>query len=287
MKDGDNIYGVSYRQNTADSHTVQIEDNTVFGDTKIAVYLLESDDSKVKNNTVISTLDDAKTGDDSFRKGDRPHTNTEDEGNLVIREEDYYRNLNPNVEGNGDSDDTQNPLNPWIHHDGDKDNSESNPAVNPTIPGYNPTHGITDGNGSSANTDFIDDGGSEDGDVQGTIDDDRPYNGHTTHANADGKNREHSNNNGIDKVNNNTNSNDGTIASNSTDASPGLNGNDPIGKSPDSSSQGEVESSAKKAFQLNEIMDFAKDNTFEMILLIIGAIILLIVGYKRKNTFLR
>lgn len=288
VKDGDNIYGVSYRQYTADSHTFQIEDNTVYGDTKTAVYLLDSDDSNVKNNTVISTLDDAKTGDDSFRKGNYTHTNTNDEGNRVIRADDYYRNMNPNVNGDGDSTDTNPHVNPLIPHQGDNGDSGQNPMVNPAIPWYNPTHGINDGEGETTNnSDLIDDGGSDDGDVQGTINDNRPYNGHTTTANDDGQNREHSNNNCNDNLNNITNTNDGTLASNSTDASPGLFGTDPIGKSPDSSSQGEVESSAKKAFKLDEVMDFAKDNTFEMLLLIICALILLIVGYKRKNTFLK
>ena len=88
--------------------------------------------------------------------------------------------------------------------------------------------------------------------------------------------------------NNNMNStNDGRIASNNTDASPGLTGNNPIGKSPDSSSEGQVESSAKKAFKINKVMDYAKDNTLELVLLIVVALFLLIVGYKRKNTFLK
>ncbi|WP_295622313.1 hypothetical protein [uncultured Methanobrevibacter sp.] len=134
VKDGDNIYGVSYRQYTADSHTFQIEDNTVYGDTKTAVYLLDSDDSNVKNNTVISTLDDAKTGDDSFRKGNYTHTNTNDEGNRVIRADDYYRNMNPNVNGDGDSTDTNPHVNPLIPHQGDNGDSGQNPMVNPAIP---------------------------------------------------------------------------------------------------------------------------------------------------------
>ena len=76
------------------------------------------------------------------------------------------------------------------------------------------------------------------------------------------------------------------MASNSTDASPGLTGNNPLGKSPDSSSEGQSDSVAKKAFKINEVINISKDKTFEMILLIIGALILLIVGYKRKKTFL-
>ena len=55
---------------------------------------------------------------------------------------------------------------------------------------------------------------------------------------------------------------------------------------PDSSSEGQSDSVAKKAFKINEVINISKDKTFEMILLIIGALILLIVGYKRKKTFL-
>ena len=289
VKDGDNIYGISYRQSTEDSHTFNINDNTVYSDGRTAVYLLGSDDSNVSNNTLISFNNDAKTGETSYKEGGHPHSNTNANDNLVIRAEDYYRNQRINIDGDGRGDDVNPHTNPLIPHNGDNGNSGSNHVINPIIPGYNPSQGISDGETTNTNnTNFIDNGGSDDGDVQGTINDDRPYNGHNT--DSQGTKREHSNNNGNNKVKNNdkinSTSNNGNVASNSTDASPGLTGNSPIGKSPDSP-EGQSESVAKKAFKIDKVIDIAKDKTFEMILLIIGALILLIVGYKRKKTFLK
>ena len=290
VNEGDNIYGISYRQSTDNEHVFNIENNTMFSDGKIGVYILDSDESNVNGNTLISFDEDAKTGDDAYQEGPRDHGNTNANNNKVIRAEDYYQNQNININGNGDGADNAPHTNPLIPHHGEGDNSGTNPMVNPTIPGYNPNQGISDGDNSDTNnTNFIDNDGMEDGEVQGTINDDRHYNGHTTDTN-DGTNREHSNNNGNANANNdnkiNSTSNDGSLASNSTDSSPGLTGTDPIGKSPDSSSQGQSESVAKKAFKLNEVLDFAKDKTLEMFLLIIGLFILLIIGYKRKKTFL-
>ena len=291
VKDGDNIYGISYRQSTEDSHTFKIENNTAYSDGKTAVYLLGSDNSNVTNNTLISFNENAKTGESSYQEGSHSHTNTNANGNTVIRAEDYYKNQKINIDGDGNGDDVNPHGNPLIPHHGSDGNSGGNPVVNPIIPGYNPSNGISDGeNTNTNNTNFIDNGGSDDGDVQGTINDDRPYNGHSTDTNSQGTNREHSNNNGNNKVKNNnqinSTSNNGNVASNSTDASPGLTGNNPLGKSPDSSSEGQSDSVAKKAFKINEVINISKDKTFEMILLIIGALILLIVGYKRKKTFL-
>lgn len=289
VNDGDNIYGVSYRQSTDREHAFSIEDNTVFSDGKSAVYILGSDEANVTNNHLISFNDDAETGGDSYIEGPRAHGNTHAENNIVTRADDYYRDLSPTIEGDGDSEDDNHHTNPLIPHNGGE-NSGNNPMVNPVIPGYHPNQGINEGNSSNTNnSNFIDDGGSDDGDVQGSIDD-NSNNGHTADTNTDGTNKKHSDNNGNERVNNNpkinSTSSNGQIASNNTDANPGLTGNNPIGKSPDSSSEGQTESVAKKAFKLEEVIDFAKDKTLEMILLIIGVLILLIIGYKRKKTFL-
>ena len=288
VNEGDNIYGVSYRQSTEESHTFNIGNNTVYSDGTVAVYLLGSDDSNVTNNTVISFNDNAKTGENSYKEGSHSHTNTNENGNTVIRADDYYKNQNININGEGSSDDSSSHSNSLIHHDGNGDNNGNNPASNPIIPGYNPNQGTSGGgNANTNNTNVFDNDGFEEGDAQGTIDDDSSLNGHSTDDNRNGTNRKHSNNNDNDKVRNNSNtSNGGTISSNGTDASPGLNGNSPIGESPESSSEGQ-DTVAKKAFKIEKVLDFAKDNTFEMILLIIGALILLIVGYKRKKTFLK
>ena len=288
VNEGDNIYGVSYRQSTEESHTFNIGNNTVYSDGTVAVYLLGSDDSNVTNNTVISFNDNAKTGENSYKEGSHSHTNTNENGNTVIRADDYYKNQNININGEGSSDDSSSHSNSLIHHDGNGDNNGNNPASNPIIPGYNPNQGTSGGgNANTNNTNVFDNDGFEEGDAQGTIDDDSSLNGHSTDDNRNGTNRKHSNNNDNDKVRTNSNtSNGGTISSNGTDASPGLNGNSPIGESPESSSEGQ-DTVAKKAFKIEKVLDFAKDNTFEMILLIIGALILLIVGYKRKKTFLK
>ena len=288
VNEGDNIYGVSYRQSTEESHTFNIGNNTVYSDGTVAVYLLGSDDSNVTNNTVISFNDNAKTGENSYKEGSHSHTNTNENGNTVIRADDYYKNQNININGEGSSDDSSSHSNSLIHHDGNGDNNGNNPASNPIIPGYNPNQGTSGGgNANTNNTNVFDNDGFEEGDAQGTIDDDSSLNGHSTDDNRNGTNRKHSNNNDNDKVRTNSNtSNGGTISSNGTDASPGLNGNSPIGESPESSSEGQ-DTVTKKAFKIEKVLDFAKDNTFEMILLIIGALILLIVGYKRKKTFLK
>ena len=293
VNEGDNIYGVSYRQSTEEKHSFKIENNTVYSDGTVAVYILDSEDSDINNNIVISSNPNANTGDDSYKEGPNVHENTNADGNTVIREDDYNSGRNPYINGDGDSGDGVTPTNPFIPHTGDGGNGGNNPNVNPLIPGYNPNQGISDGENANTNdTNFIDDGGSEDGDIQGTINDDRPYNGHSTDSNSEGTNREHSNNNGHTNVNNNnqklnSTSSNGKVASNNTDASPGLTGSNPVGKSPDASSEGQSESVAKKAFKLEELMDIAKDDTLEVILLIIGLLFLLIVGYERKKTFLK
>ena len=95
----DNIYGVSYRQSTDGDHTYSIQNNTVFSDGYKSVYLLDSKDSTVANNLLVSYNENAKNGYDGFSYGDLSrHDNINFQNNQVIRAFDYFANLNNNLD---------------------------------------------------------------------------------------------------------------------------------------------------------------------------------------------
>ena len=69
----DNIYGVSYRQSTDGDHKYSIKNNTVYSDGFKSVYLLDSKNSTVADNLLISYNDNARNGYDGFNYGDLSH----------------------------------------------------------------------------------------------------------------------------------------------------------------------------------------------------------------------
>ena len=90
----DNLYAISYRQSTSGSHTYNIQDNFALTDGYYAVYLLSSDNSKIINNTLVSSNKDVNTGDKSYKEGSRTHSGDEIKENYAITLIDYYKSKN-------------------------------------------------------------------------------------------------------------------------------------------------------------------------------------------------
>ena len=139
--EGDNLYGISYRQSIAGNHSFNIENNTVFSDGFTSVYLLESVNSNVSNNLLVSYNENAKNGNTGFKYGDvASQKGISFYNNKVLKAFDYFAGLNNNIDG-GNGEDYSNPTNGnGITNDVDgngfspKDSTISRP-YNPLIPG--------------------------------------------------------------------------------------------------------------------------------------------------------
>ena len=264
----DNIYGVSYRQSTQGDHKYTIQNNTVFSDGYKSVYLLGSKDSKVANNLLVSYNENAKNGYDGFGYGDLSnHDNLDFENNQVIRAFDYFAGLNNNVD-NGDSYSYTTPTNKkGISNviDGRSINPVSNknkPTYNPLIPGKTSRQG----------------GAYVPAAVDSTPDSQKNKN--------DDKSSESATNSKTDGSGGNSNSSSSKTststsgyASNNTDATPSDAGSQSVvGQS---ESGGGSSSVSKNAFELE---DLTSDEFIPSIFYVIAALVLLVVGYRRKKS---
>lgn len=279
----DNIYGVSYRQSTEGDHKYSIKNNTVFSDGYKSVYLLDSKNSTVANNLLVSYNENAKNGNNGFDYGDLSrHDNINFENNQVIRAFDYFANQQNNVD-NGEEYSYTTPINNngiSNNIDGSSINPEGNknkPVYNPLIPGtssqnsemYTPgTINNPTGNTESGNTD--DAGGNENT---------------NNNINNNGANDEKSQNNG-DNSKAYSNSSlqinaavSSDIVSNNTDATPSDVGTQSLVGS--SKSSGGSSSVSKKAYELE---DLTNKDFIPSIYYVIAALILIVAGYRRKNS---
>ena len=258
----DNIYGVSYRQSTAGDHKYDIHDNTVFSDGFKSVYLLTSKNSSVSNNLLVSYNDKAKNGYDGFEYQNLDyHSNINFENNQVIRAFDYFARQNNNVESN-DKYTYSKPAND-NHISNDIDAHSIAPSNNPSQYSYNP---LIQGSDDFAYTIVLFDVSGADNSNEGDQ--------------SEGKSGSNKNN-GIGKTDISS-SNGGSMdfTSNSTDSTPSTEGSQPL--NPDSNSAQGGEASVKKAFELEKL---AENTSFiPSIGYIILAMILLIVGYRYKNS---
>lgn len=279
----DNIYGVSYRQSTDGDHKYSIKNNTVFSDGYKSVYLLDSKNSTVANNLLVSYNENAKNGNNGFGYGDLSrHDNINFENNQVIRAFDYFANQENNVD-NGEEYSYTTPIN----NNGISNNidgSSINPAGNKNKPVYNPLIPGT----SSQNSEMYTPGtiNNPTGNTESGNTDDAGGNENTNNnINNNGANDEKSQNNG-DNSKAYSNSSlqinaavSSDIVSNNTDASPSDVGTQSLVGS--SQSGGGSSSVSKKAYELE---DLTNKEFIPSIYYVIAALILIVAGYRCKNS---
>ena len=269
----DNIYGVSYRQSTDGDHKYSIKNNTVYSDGFKSVFLLDSKNSTVADNLLISYNDNARNGYDGFNYGDLSHhDNINFENNQVIRAFDYFANQNNNLD-NGEEYSYVTPVNnKGISNviDGasiNPVNNKNKPTYNPIIPGTSShqsemyTPGIINSQTTNEESENKENNQHNDG-----IDD---------KSNEKGDNSHSSTNSSSDIINNV----DSTYVSNNTDVTPSDSGSQSLVGMSESS--GGSSSVSKKAFELE---DLTKSEFIPSIFYVIATLILLIAGYRRKNS---
>ncbi len=307
----DNIYGVSYRQSTEGDHKYSIKNNTVFSDGYKSVYLLDSKNSTVSDNLLVSYNENAKNGYDGFGYSDlSKHDNINFENNQVIRAFDYFANQNNKVD-NGEEYSYTPPFN---NNDISNviDGSSINPVENNNKPNFNPlipgktsqnsemyAPGVMDNTTSNTGTENTEDtgktdnnendentgnnnGNNENANNNANSDNNQNSNGNN---NANGDNNEIYHNNG-DNSNPNSNSSipittstSSNQALNNTDATPSDVGSQSLVGSSESSS--ESSSVSKKAYELE---DLTKTEFIPSIFYVIAVLLLFIIGYRRKNS---
>lgn len=270
----DNLYAISYLQSTDSAHGYNIENNMAFTDGFYSVYLLGSQYSNIFNNTLVSYNDKAQTGGDAYQAGPKAHYGDFDEDNKVIRALDYYiANRNDIdygaqfvIEGSGSNGINTNNIASKTQYDVN--------ANTPLIPGYKDLSGISQESSQSPNG-YIDDGFT-----QGEICDVN-WDGSNQNQNGDADVSSQAVN--VDGGNvdlNNVNGANLDIASNSSSSSPSAIGIAPLGGTQGSGASSS-KSASKKAYEIDEMVK--KENFIPSILIVVLTLILLIIGYIRKD----
>ena len=297
----DNIYGVSYRQSTAGNHTYNIQNNTVFSDGYSSVYLLSSVNSTVANNLLVSYNENAQNGQNGFNYGNvGSHDRLSFYNNRVIRAFDYFASINNIVDGGNDYN-YENPVNNGISNNlngrsiSARDTSNSH-SYNPLIPGSARNNGNYDQSGIDPTVKPGDDGTGNNGQGNGDSDGDGSESGSILSLKDILENYLNSqNSNNGEKTNTTSDSNNehhANVASNSSDYTPSATGNVPLSESESSSPSSYSQSpsdtggsqSVSKSFELEEKLD--NQEFIPSILYVILAVILLIVGYRKRNKYL-
>ena len=296
----DNIYGVSYRQHIAGNHTFDIQNNTVFSDGFYSVSILDSVDSTIANNLLVSYNENATNSNKGYNYGDMAsHKGDEFYNNRVIRYDDYFASINNDIDG-GEEFNYENPENDrGLTNEidgnsiGSKDDRKSY-DYNPLIPGSssnkgkdtNPKDNDNSGNeGSSGN-----DGKSDDGDGNGVGPNGGSGNSSSRYISLSNLLANYMDSNtDSGKVNTTSyNGNNANTRSNNTDSTPSDVG--PDSSASDSKSQSEVaptqgssgKSSVSKAFELE---DLTKNQAFiPSVVAVVIILMLLVVGYRRRNS---
>ena len=291
----DNIYGVSYRQHTAGNHTFDIQNNTVFSDGFYSVSILDSVDSTIANNLLVSFNEKASNSNNGYNYGSMAsHRGDEFYNNRVIRYNDYFASINNEIDG-GEEFTYDNPTNDkGLTNEidgnsiGSKDDRKSY-NYNPLIPGSsNKGKDTRQNDGETGKDDSKDNNGNGDG-----------VGPHGGSGNSSGKfislsdllsEYMDSNTDNGGKANS-TQRYDGSrsnVRSNNTDSTPSDAGPDAL--SSESESQSEVaatagssgKSSVSKAFELE---DLTKNQAFiPSVIVVLIILMLLVVGYRRRNS---
>ncbi len=281
----DNIYGVSYRQSTEGDHKYSIKNNTVFSDGYKSVYLLDSKNSTVSDNLLVSYNENAKNGNDGFGYGDlSKHENINFENNPVIRAFDYFANQNNKVD-NGDEYSYAPPVN---NNDISNviDGSSINPVENSNKPNFNPLIPGKTSQNSEMYTPGVVDNPTDNTDNGGNSNNNGNSNENTNENTNNGGADNRASPNGGDSSNSYSNSSlpitisiPSDIVSNNTDATPSDVGSQSLVGS--SESGGGSPSVSKKAYELE---DLTKTEFIPSIFYVIATLVLFIIGYRRKNS---
>ncbi|PWB87545.1 right-handed parallel beta-helix repeat-containing protein [Methanobrevibacter thaueri] len=294
----DNIYGISYSQKTNSSHSYRVINNTVISDGYYLSYMLDAENTNVNNNTLVRTDKYADTNYDPFKRGDGIGADTDQaknnsfSGNRVITIFEYDLEHQSNVLDGGEEFHYETPTN--------KDNLSNvinGSGISPQKPGFPGGNPLLPGNdgGGAFNT-----GGNNGGGFH-SPDGDGGYNGWPDMSGDDGKSLSHkSQGRSGDTVNsfNNQGSSDNSYnnlvaTSNSTSSkTPSVEGVTVSGASSSSSSSagGAAGSSGvaqddSKAYEITKnIVENGPDDMIKFIALAIVCEILLIIGYRRKET---
>ena len=309
----DNIYGVSYRQHTSGNHSFNIQNNTVFSDGFYSVSLLDSVNSTVSNNLLVSYNENATNGNGGFNYGDmNRHDGLQFFNNRVVTSFDYHASINNIVDG-GEEYNYVNPINNkgiTNQIDGSSISAEDTRksySFNPLIPGSSKSDGTNHNGQPDVNHDNdqqeTDDGNTNPG---GTSSGDSDGEGGTGITIGDGDGD--SDNQGLslrdllsgfmdsntEDGKQNTTSYDGknvNTPSNNTEATPSAEGTDsPATESKSSESIASDASSAGSSGKTSvskacELEDLTKNIPFiPSVVVVLVILILLGVGYKRRNS---
>ncbi|WP_296857240.1 hypothetical protein [uncultured Methanobrevibacter sp.] len=275
----DNLYAISYRQSTAGSHTFNIQNNFAMSNGYYAVYLLSSDDSTIFNNTLISSNGDVSSGDNSYKQGPRNHNGDFSRENRVITILDYYKSKN-NIDVTSNSNSFDNSIISGGSISWNNYNNQQRPNGNPLVPHYSNIKKDSPANpidGSDENNNYIDDGS-----VQGRI--------YVSDKKSDLKHETSSENDEFSYVEATSYGDVGSDGfnlnsySNGSDVSPSLNGNDnSLSGSQSSDGSASSQSVSKSAYELDETVK-DKEKFIPSVFLVVLILLLLVIGYKRKNS---
>lgn len=271
----DNIYAISYFQSIEGPNTFDIENNIAITDGFYAVHILGSQYSSIINNTLISYNDKARTGDDAYSLGSWEHRFEDNYDNRVIRAIDYFssRNVvnNDNVieiSGTAGSN--------TININSVSGNPQSSDIINnPLIPGYNDLSRISQDIADFSNGE-INAGSTQTNSIEFSENQNSQYQ-------EDGDAEVYIENGGNAKASNVDGNNLKAVSNSSSSSSIGVSSNPIRGSQASSSSAGESQSVSKKAYEIEEMMQ--KEEFIPSIFIIIFAIILLIIGYRRKSEY--
>ena len=297
----DNIYGISYSQKTDSTHTYRVINNTVISDGYYVSHMLDADNTTVTNNTLVRTDKYADTNYDPFKRGDSigadtdASRNNDFSGNRVITIFEYgLEHQSDEVDG-GD---------PFVYVPPENVNGRTN-VINgsgiapqrPGVPGGNPLIPGNNG-GGSINTGGNSPGGFHSPDV---ADGDNGFNGFPDLSGDNGESlsRKTNQGNNVKTVNsfNNEGSSDNSYnnlvaTSNSTSSdAPSVDGVTVSGRSSSAASSAGAGGSSgasqdsSKAYEISKnIVENGPDDILKFIALAVVCEILLVVGYRRKES---
>ena len=304
----DNLYGISYRQSTSGDHQYNIHDNKVFSDGYYSVNLLSSVDSKIFNNLLVSYNPNADPSKSGYKYGDiSAHKNMEFYNNPVMRAFDFFASRENSVDnGNEFNYNPNNNKEISNNVDGSKiSNGETKKqySFNPLIPGSKKNSGSQD-DGETGKLPIDD---SQSGDDKPSDNKDDGRSGDNQHSgskslkdlllnyiNSNAENGKEDTTSNTDGGKVKTNSFDGhqqnvNVESNSSDVTPSTEGTDSAASESKStassdSSAGESSSVSKKIYEIEEKNEI--ERFIPSIVMIIPALILLLIGIRRKKSTL-
>ena len=296
----DNIYGISYSQETESTHTYRVVNNTVISDGYYVSHMLDADNTTVTNNTLVRTDKYADTNYDPFKRGAAigadtdVSKNNDFSGNRVITIFEYgLEHQSDEVDGGEpfhyEPPENVNGRTNVINGSGIVPQKPGFPGGNPLLPGNN--------GGGSINTGGNGQGGFHSPDA---ADGDNGYNGFPDLSGDNGESLSRKANQGANVKTVNSFNNEGSsdnsynnlvATSNSTSSdAPSVDGVAVSGRSSSSaSSAGGAGSSGasqdvSKAYEITKnIVENGPDDILKFIALAVVCEILLVVGYRRKE----